>query len=136
MQSWCSGCDTELQRRRSPAQIPLNTFWFFYSIISFWIILLLIYSFYFYILLILQYFHFGRYKSATLSRSLQCLNRWIRHSSRSLLGKGQLTPVRDDNVYLPVLPFYTKYVTHAVFALGCCCRLHAFAGQVMFPILK
>ena len=36
----------------------------------------------------------------------------------------------DGNVDLPVLPLNTMDVTHAVFPLGCCYRLHAFAGQI------
>ena len=36
----------------------------------------------------------------------------------------------DGNVDFPVLTFNTKDVTHAIFPLGCCYRLHAFAGQV------
>ena len=36
----------------------------------------------------------------------------------------------DGNVDLPVLPLNTKDVTHAIFQLRCCYRLHAFAGQI------
>ena len=36
----------------------------------------------------------------------------------------------DGNVDLPVLPFNTKDVTREVFQLGCCYRLHAFAGKI------
>ena len=36
----------------------------------------------------------------------------------------------DGNVDLPVLLFNAKDMTHAVFPLGCCYRLHAFADQI------
>ena len=72
-------------------------------------------------------FHFGRYKSAKLSRPLQCLNRWIRPRSRSFLGKGQLAPVlrRRQCRFASIAAQYTQF-----FRLGCCYRLHAFVGQV------
>ena len=50
-------------------------------------------------------------------------------SKSVFLGKHNLLLYFVDG-NLSVLSFNTKKVTHAVFPLGCCHRLHALAGQV------
>ena len=108
---------------------------FFNRIILFWIISLFFYLFFFFLYFIhfaiFFSFHFGRYKSAKLSRPLQCLNRWIRPRSRSFLGKGQIAPVLCRR--------QCRFASIAVKYQGCdacnfptqvCYRLHAFAAQI------
>ena len=116
--------------RKKPFSETHFRFRFFYRINLFWTIIIFI-ILYFIHFAIFNSFHFGRYKSAKLSRPLQCLNHWIRPRSRSFLGKGQLAPVlcRRQCRFASIAVKYQGRDACSFPALVLY-RLHAFAGQV------
>ena len=125
--------DQEINSLKHVFAFGVSSVLFYLGLYYYCIIIFFFFKFYSFCNILFSSF---RYNSAKLSRSLQCLNRWIRPRIRSFLGKllrttGSCTSSIAMSICHYCVQYQGRYArSFPTRLLGCCYRLHGFARQV------